>query len=159
VRHRLRGVHLRSHLLQRLCGRQLDRAADHAQQPVGGVPRRGVQHGGVPGGAVTPARRVVGPRRRAAAHSQDRLLRRALRAAVGRGREDDLRAVRDVPAAARAPLPRVPALRAPHGPPLPLDQQLRGGMEPEVLPAVPVLHSRAVRLLHADDSAGLAVPV
>ena len=56
--------------------------------------------------------------------------------------------VRDVPAAPCAPLPDLQAVHPQDGPPLSLDQQLRGRVEPEVLPAVPLLRRRPLRLLH-----------
>lgn len=56
--------------------------------------------------------------------------------------------VRDVPAAPGAPLPDLQAVHPQDGPPLSLDQQLRGRVEPEVLPAVPLLRRRPLRLLH-----------
>lgn len=50
-----------------------------------------------------------------------------------------LHQVRAAQAAARAPLPAVPALRAAHGPPLPLDQRLRGPRQLSRLSPVPRL--------------------
>ena len=56
--------------------------------------------------------------------------------------------MRDVPPAAGTPLPHLQAVHPQDGPPLPLDQQLRRRVEPEVLPAVPLLRRRPRRILH-----------
>ena len=56
--------------------------------------------------------------------------------------------MRDVPSAPGAPLPDLQEVHPQDGPPLSLDQQLRGRVEPEVLPAVPLLRRRPLRLLH-----------
>ncbi|KAJ8533273.1 hypothetical protein ON010_g13981 [Phytophthora cinnamomi] len=57
-----------------------------------------------------------------------------------RARDALLRALRRRQGRARAPLLGVRPLRVPHGPPLPLDGQLRGLEQQEVLPALPALH-------------------